>query len=192
MKSKAPLTTSATGQTGGCPRPARIAIDVPVSFTLEAEISTDLDALADQYEAIQGKPRTWTKRLHQGGTHTETCTTWCTSGHRGDIESAGGSREDIWHRLDVDGVELPIGVNLYEAVDMPVLTGSLTVSPYSEDHRRRVPTAAVEILEGEWVEHLDPDGLQAVIDKVRSQADRLQAMHAQLVQARAEWTGGQA
>ncbi|MEU9624954.1 hypothetical protein [Streptomyces sp. NPDC048155] len=71
--------------------------------------------------------------------------------------------------------------------EWPVLAGRINVDPYNEDAKRRVPHVNLNVFKDEVMECLSPDDFAAVIAAVRAHCDGLEKVHAQLVQARAEY-----
>jgi hypothetical protein len=73
------------------------------------------------------------------------------------------------------------------SVARPVLASRINVDPYNDKPERRVPHLVLEPFQDEVMECLTPDEFAAVIAQVRAHCDRLEAVHAQLVKARAEY-----
>lgn len=128
-------------------------------------------------------PRTWLRRIAGGGQIYETCPTWCTDSHFNDKV---GCLDDLSHGAYFDGPDLAaVGLGASH-VPMPILSGRLSVDPYSDDLLRNVPHIDLEPVQDEALESLTPAEFAAVIAQVRAHCDRMEAVHAQLVAARAE------
>ncbi|MFE7566879.1 DUF6907 domain-containing protein [Streptomyces sp. NPDC057539] len=130
-------------------------------------------------------PRTWLRRIETGGQIVETCPPWCTDPHRND---AVGALDDLQHGSDFEGTDLEV----FDAEDgtcaWPLLSGRISVDPYSEDARRRVPHISLDVFKDEVMEALTPKEFAAVIARVRAHCDRLEAeVLTELVRARAEY-----
>ncbi|SFT31847.1 hypothetical protein [Streptomyces sp. ok210] len=127
---------------------------------------------------------TWLRRIHSGGQIVETCPDWCTDTHRND---ESGYLDDLQHGAQFDGLELAVFDAEHGTMPMPVLAGRINVDPYSSDSRRCVPHIHLEPFQGEVMECLTPNEFAAAIAQVRAHCDRLEAVHAQLMKARAEY-----
>lgn len=136
-------------------------------------------------------PRTWLRHIVGGGQIVETCPEFCASSHLGDER---GMLTDLVH----SGSEVSTQVEVFDqwsagvpvTASAPFLAARVQVDPYSDDPRRNVPHVALEPWQDEIMEGLTPDGLAAVIAQIRAHCDRLEQVHAQLVQARAEHGAG--
>lgn len=134
-------------------------------------------------------PRRWIRRIFGGGQIVETCPAWCNHSHQFEDDTI---LDDLNHCGTEISVKLPVYDEKLGAVAMPTLVASIQVDPYSEDPERSIPFISFWPFEGEDTGPLDPDGFADVIAQVRAHCDRLERLHTQVVQARAEWTGGQA
>ncbi|MFE7424265.1 DUF6907 domain-containing protein [Streptomyces sp. NPDC057545] len=128
--------------------------------------------------------RTWLRKIWTGGQIMERCPSFCTDNHRNDDI---GALDDLQHGVEFDGPELAV----FDVEDgtgkWPVLAGRINMDPHNEDMKRRVPHVNLSIFKDEVMECLSPDEFAAVIAKVRAYCDGLEKVHAQLVQARAEY-----
>ncbi|MCP9209956.1 DUF6907 domain-containing protein [Streptomyces sp. NEAU-Y11] len=167
-----------------------------------------LDALADQLAAIEqsaetgpasgrsehvatradAQPRTFTIPIRGGGILTETCLRDCTIDHQPQTDGEQHA-EDIWHHIgDEPSVTLPVFDPEQGTVEDNFLTAQIMVAPHSKDPRLQVPHVGVDIAQNYSVmEGLTPDEFAAVIDQLAAHVDQMRAVHARLVQARAEW-----
>lgn len=131
-------------------------------------------------------PGTFAMRNWAGGLHIETCPKWCTDSHANDIE-VGQHIEDVHHGMAYVDMLLPVFDAEEGTVAMPVLSARLNVDPYDSNPARNVPHITFEPWQDEVMECLTPDEFGAVIAKIREHCDRLDEVHTQLVQARADW-----
>ncbi|GAA2972308.1 DUF6907 domain-containing protein [Streptomyces enissocaesilis] len=114
----------------------------------------------------------------------------CGSDHKDDLAS-GEFKADVTCYRYYDGVELPVFFADDKSTGGDVLRSVIDVHPYSEVAERQLPCVNLEVIEDHWIQDLDPDGLADVIAKLRGQLDQLDQVHAQLVQARADWAASQ-
>jgi hypothetical protein len=128
------------------------------------------------------QPRTWLRRIFTGGQIIESCPDWCTDSHFNDDS---GNLDDLNHGACFDGPQLAVFDAKEGHLPMPVLAGRINVDPYSEDPRRNTPHIHLEPFQDEVMECLTPEEFAAVIAQVRAHCDRLDEVHAQLVQIRA-------
>ncbi|NEB42303.1 hypothetical protein [Streptomyces sp. SID14515] len=97
--------------------------------------------------------------------------------------------DDIWCQIDSTDVCLPINSN-GTPENMRVLSATLNMLPFAETIALRAPHVSVEVVQDEWIEGLDPDGLATVIGTLRERLEHLEKMHGRLEVARAEWRAG--
>ncbi|MFB6977723.1 DUF6907 domain-containing protein [Streptomyces scopuliridis] len=150
-----------------------------------APASTPVPAPASPAQPPPPSPRTWLRRIDGGGQIIEACPAYCTDSHRNDQDSA---LDDLQHGADFEGTDLAV----FDAEDgtcaWPLLSGRISVDPYSEDARRRVPHINLMVFQDEVMEALTPDEFAAVIAQVRAHCDRLEAeVLGELVRAPAEY-----
>ncbi|QKV94239.1 hypothetical protein HUT19_22800 [Streptomyces sp. NA02950] len=156
------------------------------------------DRLADQLAAIEqgapaapqpAAPPTWTMRTHDGDEHTETCPTWCTTTeiHQRETESTIHP-SDIWHQSDHVAMPLVLTESRETYEDL-VLIADVAVIPHADEAEQRIPHVNMQMIGDQdfWTGPMGPDEFGAVIDKLAAHVDQLRAVHAQLVQARADW-----
>lgn len=94
--------------------------------------------------------------------------------------------DDIWCQVDSTDVCLPINSN-GTPENMRVLSATLNMLPFAESIALRAPHVSVEVVQDEWIEGLDPDGLATVIGTLRERLEHLERMQGRLEVARAEW-----
>ncbi|MCP9209312.1 DUF6907 domain-containing protein [Streptomyces sp. NEAU-Y11] len=156
-------------------------------------------ALRDQLAAIEQEtpavpalpvaPPTWTMRTHDGDEHTETCPAWCTTTeiHQRETESTIHP-SDIWHQSDHVAMPLVLTESRETYEDL-VLIADVAVIPHSDEPEQRIPHVNVQMIGDQdfWTGPMGPDEFGTVIDRLAAHVDQLRAVHARLVQARAEW-----
>lgn len=124
--------------------------------------------------------RSWLRRIIGGGQIIETCPAWCTDSHQNDTT---GHLDDLVHGVDFPGMHLPVHDAEHGTLAMPVLAARLQVDPYSEDEAQNVPHVLLFPDEDADPACLGPDEFAAAIAAVRAHCDRLDQVHAQLVEA---------
>ncbi|WP_435597092.1 DUF6907 domain-containing protein [Streptomyces anulatus] len=134
-------------------------------------------------------PRRWSFVDVFSGRRLEvTCMRGCDADHSLDVAEPSDP-SDIWCRVDSEDVCLPINAN-GTPESMRVLSATLNMLPFAESIALRAPHVSVEVVQDEWIEGLDPDGLATVIGTLRERLVHLEAMHGRLEVARAEWRAG--
>ncbi|MEV7867253.1 hypothetical protein AB0P17_14400 [Streptomyces sp. NPDC088124] len=99
-----------------------------------------------------------------------------------------GALDDLQHGIEFDGQELAVELDMENgAAKWAVLAGRISVDPYNEDAKRRVPHVNLSVFMDEVMECLSPDEFASIIAMVRTHCNRLEKVHAQLLQARAEY-----
>ncbi|MFE2497129.1 DUF6907 domain-containing protein [Streptomyces scopuliridis] len=154
-------------------------------ITLAAPLASGQPAAPIDAPTPPSPPRTWLRRIVSGGQIVETCAPWCTDSHRNDDV---GALDDLQHGVEFDGTVLEVFDTEDGTCAWPLLSGRISVDPYCEDARRRVPHISLDVFKDEMMEALSPEEFAAVIAQVRAHCDRLEAeVLAQLVKVRAEY-----
>lgn len=136
-------------------------------------------------------PRTWSFiNRHDGKPMTVTCMQGCTIDHSSDIATPTYP-EDIWCWTHREDVTLPVNAD-GKPEEFRVLGTILKVEPFSPVLAQRLPYAVVEMVDDHFVEGLDPDGLETVINTLAGRLEQMRSMHARLVRVRDEYRGRQA
>ncbi|WJD99737.1 DUF6907 domain-containing protein [Streptomyces antimycoticus] len=152
--------------------------------------------VADCLNLVQARERgTWTITTTDGQTVTGYLPSWAEADpSEKDLDPARLPLQlaDLAHVARFDGAPLRVFSPGYEGFkggvfEEAVFAATLDVHPYDDEPVRRQPTVNLEVVQDHWIENLGPDELADVIAKVRAQMDRLDDVHARLVQARAEW-----
>lgn len=158
---------------------AALPADQPIPFELTPEA---LQTLTDE-------PRTWSFISNvDGALVPTTCPDWCDADHENDRETPSHPH-DIWHQADSNSTLLPVSRG-HTREEVRVLSWSLRVRPFDTDLNLRLPHASVEIMEDEWVEDLDPDAFENVIDTLEERVKAMRRAHAELLRVRAEYKAG--
>lgn len=155
------------------------------------------EALAAAFEASTTEPAqahaTWTAtEIGTGQPLHFTCMTGCDTSHATDVDTPSFAPEVncISHDRDNTGL-LPVGCG-DDADPGPVLSTIIQVDHFHPDPARRVPYAAVEVIEDHFIECRDPDGLAGLIDHFEQRVAAMRVRHAELVRTRNEYLGRQA
>jgi hypothetical protein len=114
-----------------------------------------------------------------------TCMQGCTIDHSRDV----GRRmfpEDVWCWAKPEPLTLPVNTN-GRPEEFRVLNTVIKVEPWSEKIAERLPFAVVELVDDHFIEGLDPDGLETVINTLQDRLEQMRATHRRLVEVRAEY-----
>lgn len=129
------------------------------------------------------RPRVWTRQINGGGATVERCPAFCTDTHWAD---QGRMLVDLSHSSAAVAMRVATRIDgSPDPVAWPVMSAAIKQWPYLEDAEDREPYVAFEPSPDDVIE-MDPDRLAAMIGEIRAHADRLEQVHAQLVQAVAE------
>lgn len=130
-------------------------------------------------------PRSWSfVDRRTGESMAVTCMPGCTRDH----SSEAGTEmrpENVFCWSESQDATLPVNAN-GEPEEFRVLSTVLKMEPWSDTIAQRLPYASVELVDDYWIENLDPDGLETVINTLASQLDRMRATHRRLVETRAD------
>ncbi len=163
-----------------------------MSNTVPASVKPKLAAMPAQPTAQDREtiptppaPPTWTFIVRPSGQlETVTCLPGCVVPHEHDRETPT-FREDIWcMTADVEDLWLPVSHGGQKPEEDRLLSCSIRQDPFDRDMAKRVPHAVLEIMEDNFIEPLDPDGLATVILQLEGQLKQIRAVHAQLVELR--------
>ncbi|GAA3036949.1 DUF6907 domain-containing protein [Streptomyces glomeratus] len=132
------------------------------------------------------EPRTWTLTDRRTGQpFTYTCMTGCTINHQRDAERPV-YREDIWCWFWDESLTLPVNEN-GTPEEFRVLSTVIKVEPWSAKVSERLPYAVIELVDDHFIDGLDPDGLETVINTLAARVERMRETHRRLVEVRAEY-----
>lgn len=158
--------------------PTEQPADGPVPFELTSEV---LQALTDE-------PRTWSFiDRTTGDLMTVTCMPGCEMDHSTDIETPSHP-DDIWCQSIRRDLTLPVN-DSGKPEEVTVLGWTLNVRPFDAKLSARRPHACVEVMEDAWIEDLDPDAFEGVIDALEERVKLMREAHAELLRIRAEYRG---
>jgi len=150
-------------------------------------LATEIAASSTALTAVDA-PRTWSfTDRDTGEIHTVTCMDGCTNDHTSDSASPTAA-EDVWCTTTGTDNYLPVNSN-GTPEEVRIMSAIVKVEPFSTSLAARLPHVAIEIVGDHWVEGLDPDALLGVIRFLDDRVNELVDVHAQLVQARAEYRG---
>jgi hypothetical protein len=113
----------------------------------------------------------------------------CTLDHTSEI----GRRffpEDVWCWFWDEALTLPVNEN-GEPEEFRVLSTVIKVEPWAPEIAHRLPFAVVELVDDHFIDGLDPDGLETVINTLAGRVEQMRETHARLVAVRAEYMGRQ-
>ncbi|WP_030323162.1 DUF6907 domain-containing protein [Streptomyces flavochromogenes] len=143
-------------------------------------------ATRDRHSVPVTAPRTWTFTDRDSGeTLTFTCMAGCTDDHR-EIRDGVAVADDVWCLKSLGELTLPINEN-GAPEELSVLRASMNVDPFDRRIAQRLPHIDLEVMDGAFIESLDPDGFATVINTLQGRLDEMRAMHADLVATRAAY-----
>ncbi|MFD8521035.1 DUF6907 domain-containing protein [Streptomyces capillispiralis] len=131
-------------------------------------------------------PRSWSFiDRRTGETVQYTCMQGCDIDHSREI-GRRIFREDVWCWTKPEPLTLPVNTNGYPE-EFRVLDTLIKVEPWSEKVAERLPFAVVELVDDHFVEGLDPDGLETVINTLSARVEEMRATHRRLLAVREEY-----
>ncbi|MFJ7019681.1 DUF6907 domain-containing protein [Streptomyces sp. NPDC101117] len=131
-------------------------------------------------------PRRWSFiDRRTGETVQYTCMDGCTIDHTREI-GARVFREDVWCWFWDEPLRLPV-LEGGEPEEFRVLSTVIKVEPWSGKVAERLPYAVIELLDEHYIEGLDPDGLETVINTLATRVEQMRATHRRLVEVRAKY-----
>lgn len=115
-----------------------------------------------------------------------TCLPGCIVPHEDDI-AKGAISEDVWCMTgETNDLWFPVATGGQKPDEVRLLSANIRQDPFDSNLAKRVPHASVEIMEDSFIEPLDPDALATVILAFEGQLKQMRAVHAQLVELRAQ------
>ncbi|MES9804987.1 DUF6907 domain-containing protein [Streptomyces cinereoruber] len=128
------------------------------------------------------QPRTWSFIDSRDGERmTVTCLPGCQSNHGSDQDKQIHP-SDVWCQIRSEDVHVPVNTGKVE--DFRLLSVTLNQIPFSSRYAERLPHANVEVIDDHFIENLDPDALQQVINVARDRVAQMETAHSQLVELR--------
>jgi len=94
--------------------------------------------------------------------------------------------EDVWCWFWSEPLTLPVNEN-GTPEEFRVLSTVIKVEPHSPTIAQRLPYATIELVDDHFIEGLDPDGLETVINTFAARLDQMRETHAKLVRVREEY-----
>lgn len=132
------------------------------------------------------QPRTWSfVNRHTGEPMAYTCMPGCTIDHSREV-SREVFPEDLWCWTWAEPMTLPVNEN-GTPEEMAVLSTVIKVEPFSPTISQRLPYAVVELVEDQFIENLDPDGYETVINTLAERLEQMRETHRRLVAVRTEY-----
>lgn len=131
-------------------------------------------------------PRTWSFiNRHTGEPTVYACMTGCTIDHSHEM-GRDVFPEDVWCWFWSEPLTLPVNEN-GTPEEFRVLSTVIKVEPHSPTIAQRLPYATIELVDDHFIEGLDPDGLETVINTFAARLDQMRETHAKLVRVREEY-----
>lgn len=131
-------------------------------------------------------PRTWSFIDRRTGEPVVyTCMEGCTLNHASEMGRAVFP-EDVWCWFWDQPLTLPVNEN-GTPEEFRVLSTVIKVEPWSPTIAQRLPFAVVELVDDHFIDGLDPDGLETVINTLAARVEEMRATHRRLVAVREEY-----
>lgn len=131
-------------------------------------------------------PRTWSFIDRVTGETVEyECMQGCTLDHTHEI-GREVFREDVWCWAYTEPLMLPVNTN-GRPEEFRVLDTLIKVEPWSRNLAERLPFAVIELVDDHWIDGLDPDGLETVINTLSRRVEEMRETHRRLVEVREEY-----
>ncbi|MFD9444247.1 DUF6907 domain-containing protein [Streptomyces sp. NPDC060006] len=155
----------------------------PLQMFADSPIPLALTEAGEQAVAETTEPRTWSFiNRRTGETMTYTCMDGCTLDHTQEI-GRDIFPEDVWCWFWGKDLTLPVNEN-GSPEEFRVLSTVIKVEPWSPKLSERLPFAVVELVDDMFIEGLDPDGYETLINTFAERLDQMRAAHRQLVEVR--------
>ncbi|MEU1443077.1 DUF6907 domain-containing protein [Streptomyces mirabilis] len=131
-------------------------------------------------------PRTWDFiDRRTGETVQYACMDGCTLDHSREV-SRPNFREDIWCWFWDEPLTLPVNEN-GQPEEFRVLSTVIKVEPWSPAVAQRLPFAVIELVDDHFIDGLDPDGLETVINTLAGRLEQMRETHRHLVEIRSQY-----
>lgn len=129
-------------------------------------------------------PRAWSFiNRRTGESVAYTCMDGCTINHHAREVGRAVFPEDVWCWTWGERMTLPVNEN-GTPEEMAVLSTVIKVEPFSPTISQRLPYAVVELVDDQFIENLDPDGYETVINTLADRLEQMRATHRRLVEVR--------
>jgi len=134
----------------------------------------------------QDTTRSWSFIDRRTGESAQyTCMKGCTLSHVTEIDQPV-FREDVWCWYWDEHLTLPVNEN-GQPEEFRVLSTVIKVEPWSSKIAERLPFAVIELVDDHFIDGLDPDGLETVINTLAARVERMRETHRRLIQVRADY-----
>lgn len=131
-------------------------------------------------------PRSWSfVDRRTGETVQYTCMEGCTLDHRHEM-GRPVFREDVWCWFWDDSMTLPVNEN-GRPEEFRVLSTVIKVEPWAPNIAERLPFAVIELVDDHFIDGLDPDGLETVINTFAARVERMRETHRRLIEVREQY-----
>lgn len=132
------------------------------------------------------KPSTWSfVNRRTGEPVTYSCMEGCTLDHTREM-GREVFPEDVWCWFWSDDLTLPVNAD-GKPEEFRVLSTVIKVEPWSPTIAERLPFATVELVDDRFIDGLDPDGYETLINTMQGRLDQMRAAHRRLVEVRAAY-----
>lgn len=136
--------------------------------------------------ADAARPRSWSFiDRRTGEVVTYSCMEGCTLDHSREV-GRPVFPEDLWCWTPPEAMTLPVNTN-GQPEEFAVLSTVIKVEPYSPMIAQRLPYATIELVDDHFIDGLDPDGLETVINTLAGRLEQMRAIHRRLIAIRAEY-----
>lgn len=143
-------------------------------------------SVASPEPAVSVTTRTWSFiDRRTGETVLYACMEGCTLDHSREV-GRSNFREDIWCWFWDESLTLPVNEN-GEPEEFRVLSTVVKVEPWAPEIAHRLPFAVIELVDDHFIDGLDPDGLETVINTLSARVAQMRATHRRLVEIRAAY-----
>jgi hypothetical protein len=92
-------------------------------------------------------------------------------------------REDIWCWTYSEPLTLPVNTN-GTPEEFRVLDTLIKVEPWAPEVAHRLPFAVIELVDDHFIDGLDPDGYETVINTLADRLEQMRETHRRLVEVR--------
>jgi hypothetical protein len=111
--------------------------------------------------------------------------TGCTINHASEV-GREVYPEDVWCWTWDEHLTLPVNEN-GTPEEFRVLSTAIKVEPWSPTIAQRLPFAVIELVDDHFIDGLDPDGLETVINTLAARLEEMRGTHRRLVEVREEY-----
>ncbi|MFD3498814.1 DUF6907 domain-containing protein [Streptomyces sp. NPDC058678] len=157
-----------------------------MNATVQPEAPTTPPAINGQSNENTDAPRTWTFiNRRTGEPVTYTCMDGCTLDHSHEI-GRDIFPEDVWCWFWDESLTLPVNEN-GTPEEFRILSTVIKVEPWSDKLAERLPFAVVELIDDHFIDGLDPDGYETLINTFAERLGQMRETHRRLIELRAAY-----